>query len=269
MPANEPAILAQNRSFKYGHGLFETMAIRNGKITLSQFHFDRLIDGMHRLNIPKSGLFSPDQIEKEILSLCKKNGCIEKARVRLSVSGNGSMDDLKTGHTDYLIEAWPLDESNGRWNEKGLVIDLFDGARKVSDRYSDLKTTSALCYVLAASYARENQLDDCLVLNDHGYVTDCSIANIFLIKGENIFTPSLSSGCVGGVMRRHLLEQFTFNKVKFEEVGIRISDFMDADEVFLTNAIRGIRWVKQFREKVYTNAGTRKIYDDYVRKIFS
>ena len=149
-------------------------------------------------------------------------------------------------------------------NENGLVIDIFPDARKSCDKFSNLKSANYLPYAMAARYAKENKLNECLVLNVHERIADATIANIFLIKGDRLITPSLNEGCVNGVMRRYLIAN-----IKVEEGEIAETDIQDADEVFLTNAISGIRWVKNFREKSYSNLQSRKIYKDLIQTISS
>ena len=177
------------------------------------------------------------------------------ARVRLSAfRGNGGLYEPGNG-LHYLIECWPLDLSVNDLNPNGFDIDIYPHARKSCDKFSNLKSASYLPYVMAARYAMENKLDDCLVLNTYDRIADSTIANIFLIKDETLITPSLTEGCVNGVMRRWMIERF-----KVEETGLAIEDILSADGLFLTNAIYGLRWVKQFREKTYSNLQAAKIH---------
>ena len=153
-------------------------------------------------------------------------------------------------------------------NNNGLIIDIFPDARKSIDAFSNLKSANYLPYVMAAVWAKENKLNDALILNQHDRICDATIANVFWVKNNNIHTPSLSEGCVAGVMRKQILD-----------LGFRISDFqvteshltedilLNADEVFLTNVITGIRWVKQCRDKIYPNTITEKVFAELKRTI--
>ena len=120
---------------------------------------------------------------------------------------------------------------------------------------------------MAALYAKEIKLNDCLVLNTAGKIVDSTIANLFIIKENVIRTPSLDQGCVNGVMRRYLLESLSVAGYVISETSISIQDVATADEVFLTNAISGIRWVKQFANVNYGNAKTIEIYSRFVKTI--
>lgn len=262
-------MLVSNRSYRYGDGLFETMKMQNGTIELSIFHFERLFHGLNLLKFIIPKLFTKEKLEQEILQLCRKNNCDILARIRLSVfRGNGGLyDEDKT--LQYVIESWPLSSTINSLNENGLLIDIYPDAEKSCDKFSNLKSANFLPYSMAALYAKENKLNDCLVFNTSGGIADSTIANIFLIKGDTISTPSLDEACVNGVMRRMLLEKLRKKGEGWivEERTISASDIRNADEVFLTNAINGIRWVKQFGSKTYSNNKTVLIYNRFVKTI--
>jgi branched-chain amino acid aminotransferase len=262
-----PVLLASNRGYRYGEGLFETMKVVQGKIILADFHFERLISSLQILKIPIPQLITADRLEREIIELCEKNHCIARARVRLSVSGgNGSLYESDNNFS-YLIECWPLDDAACILNENGLIIDLFPDARKSIDKFSNIKSSSYLLYVMAAKWVKENKLNDALILNANETICDATIANVFWIKDGVVFTPPLSEGCVNGVMRRYLLQELKAGQYKVYEGKLNIADLEKADEIFLTNAISGIRWVKQFRNKIYDKQMIEKIYNEFIRAL--
>lgn len=266
---NEPILMASNRGYRYGDGLFETMKVVNGNIALNQFHFERLFSGLSLLKFEIPKLFTVEKLQHEIMHLCRKNECEKLARVRLSVfRGNGGLyDEDKT--LQYIIECWPLNESATKLNENGLVIDVYPDAEKSCDKFSNLKSANFLPYSMAAQYARENKLNDCLVLNNSGGIADSTIANLFIIKNQIILTPGLEEGCVSGVMRRHLIEKLQASGYELREEALTVSILKTADEIFLTNAINGIRWVKQFRDTMYTNNNAAQIYNRFIKTILS
>jgi branched-chain amino acid aminotransferase len=186
---NEMGLSPNDHSYRYGDGLFETMKLINGDILLVNYHFERLFLGLDvlKFNIPDS--FTKQKIEKEIKELCKKNECERSARIRLSVSrGNGGLYDCDNKFS-YLIECWPL-EQNG-FIENGLNIDIFPDARKSIDVFSNLKSANYLPYVMAAIWAKENKLNDALILNQHDRICDSTIANVFLGKRQQDFYTSI------------------------------------------------------------------------------
>ena len=258
---NEMGLSPNDHSYRYGDGLFETMKLINGDILLVNYHFERLFLGLDvlKFNIPDS--FTKQKIEKEIKELCKKNECERSARIRLSVSrGNGGLYDCDNKFS-YLIECWPL-EQNG-FIENGLNIDIFPDARKSIDVFSNLKSANYLPYVMAAIWAKENKLNDALILNQHDRICDSTIANVFWVKDNKIFTPPLNEGCVAGLIRKKILELATRNSDHpMQEAVLTQEILLQADEVFLTNAITIIRWVKEFRGKVYKNTISSKIFTE-------
>ena len=256
---DETVLSKDDRSYRYGDGLFETMKLINGNILLQDHHFERLFLGLDILKFKIPVNFIKQKIEEEIKELSKKNECERSARIRLSVSrGNGGLYDCDDKFS-YLIECWPLQQKD--LNENGLIIDIFPDARKSIDVFSNLKSANYLPYVMAAIWAKENKLNDALILNQHDRICDSTIANIFWVKDNKIFTPPLNEGCVAGVMRKKILELATQNSDQLMQEAVLTQEILlQADEIFLTNAITGIRWVKECRGKVYKNIISSKIF---------
>jgi len=263
LPADAPVLPANNKSYRYGDGLFESMKVVGEQISLAALHFDRLFSGLEILGYKVPLMIVPEKLQQEIQLLCKKNKCERLARVRLSVSrGNGRVYD-ETDELQYLIECWPISESCNRLNENGYLIDIFPDARKSCDVFSSIKSANYLPYIMAARYAKENNLDDCLVMNVHERIAEASIANIFLVKNGKLTTPSTGEGCINGVMRRHLLEEY-----KAKETPVTIEDVLAADEIFLTNAVNGVRWVREFRNMKYDHHMASEIQDRLSKTIW-
>ena len=250
---NQAVIGSGNRSLRYGDGLFETMRMSKGRILNMGFHFDRLFKGLSLLQFENPVNFTPDFLTKKIDDLLSKNGYEENARIRLMVfRGDGGIFDIKNNDPNFIIEAWPLSEKI-ELNETGLTVDIFPDARKSCDQFSNLKSNKYLPFAMAGLFAQRNNLSDAIVLNAFGRICESAIANIFIIKDKNIFTPPLSEGCVAGVIRRWMLERFSLKGYAVIEKNLSIDHILDADEFFLTNSIQPIRWVKGFREKVFEN----------------
>jgi branched-chain amino acid aminotransferase len=260
VPSDEPLFSAENRSFRYGDGVFETMKVWKGNILLEQHHYERLFLSLRMLQIGNS--LETTKLTDLVLQLCEGNNCGELARVRLAVFRT------PTGEGEFVIEAVPLLQPMSWWNEDGLTIDLYPYARKNADAFSNLKTSNFLPYVLAELFAKEKGIDDAIVLNAFNRLADSSKANIFLIKRNEIFTPALHQGCVSGVLRRFLLEQLKDNGYRVHQGEVTEEELQDADEVFLTNSIYDIRWVKQYREKKYPSEQTRPIYEKLISPLY-
>jgi len=258
---SKAGLSADDHSYRYGDGLFETMKIVKGNILLEEYHFERLFSGLETLKFKTPAHFTKQKINEQVKELCKKNSNEESAKVRLSVSrGNGGLYDCDN-KLSYLIEGWPLEQNHHVLNKNGLVIDVFPDAIKSIDKFANLKSANYLPYVMAAIWAKENKLNDALILNQHSRICDATIANIFWIKNKKIFTPPLNEGCVAGVMRKKILELTIGDSDRLVQEHILTEEILlQADEVFLTNATTGIRWVKECRGKIYKSTISSKIF---------
>lgn len=254
----EAVIKQDNRSLRYGDGLFETMKMIDGKIILEEYHFERLFAGMEDLQFKKPTYFTAAFLKDEIENLCKKNKHNKYARIRLMVfRGSGGLYDAENNLPNYIIESSVL-ESSTELNSNGLIIDVYKDAKKSCDKFSNIKTNNFLPYAMAAFYAKENKLNDCILLNTYERICDTTIANIFIIKNKIIYTPPLSEGCIAGVTRRWMLENLS-TSFKIFEKPLTQNDLLTADEVFLTNSISDLRWVKGFGDKNYDCNLVKKI----------
>ena len=259
----DKAILtADNRSFRYGDGLFETIKVKKGRICLENYHFERLMAGVSLLQFEPASSFTPGRLAGQILELCEKNGHMVFARVRLVVfRGDGSLYDPVDPFPHYIIQSWPLAAGSDAINENGLALDVFPDGRKPCDPLANLKSNNYLLYVMAALYARKNRLNDCLVLNSRDRIADSTIANLFYCKDGKIYTPPLSEGCVAGVMRRYLADLLPTTSFTLHEKVTTAEDLQNAEGVFLTNAIRGIQWVGSFGRTTYSARTPQAVYE--------
>jgi branched-chain amino acid aminotransferase len=268
--AGTPLVTARNSGFRYGDGLFETMKVISGNILLSDLHFERLFRGLKLLQFDIPPHLTADYLEVRIRQLCSTNKVDKAARVRLNLfRGDGALTDHVDLQPNVLIEADTLPAGCMNFNGDGLLMSIYPEARKSCDQFSNSKVNNFLPYVLGTYYARENKLDDALLLNTYGRVCDATTSNVFLIKNDLIFTPPLSEGCIAGVMRKFLMMKMLQDGFNIQELPVDTSSVGDANEVFLTNATYGIRWVKQLNGKKYSNKITSSLYERYVRKFSS
>jgi branched-subunit amino acid aminotransferase/4-amino-4-deoxychorismate lyase len=258
---DERILTAANRAFRYGDSLFETMHALGGEIQFFTEHHIRLISSMDKLKMTVPGHFVADRLKGEITRLLNKNLHFKGARVRLSIMRKDGGLYLPTDNdVDYLIETALLGHDHYELNAKGLKIDLFDEIRKDMGYFSNLKTGSALLPVMAGIYCREEGLDDCVVLNSEGRLCEGVASNLFILKGNKLLTPSLQDGCVSGIMRDQVnFVAATMGLAIDDEALLKPLDLENADEIFMTNAIKGIQWVQAYRRKRYYHKITQKI----------
>jgi branched-chain amino acid aminotransferase len=265
IPAGTPIISANNRGLRFGDGLFETIKVVNGEMPLFHLHLERLTRGLDVLNMQLQETYTASYLTQVILELCNRNNINGAARVRLTVvRGNGTLFATDDPYASIIIQAEPLASDYLAFNETGLTIDVCPGIQKSCDQLSNLKSNNYLPYVMAAQYGRQHQLNDCLVLNAHNRVCDGTIANVFRIYQNSIYTPPLSEGGVAGVMRQNLLQQLPKAGYTVHEKICTLDDLEAANEVFLTNALFGIRWVARFRNKSYSNKLVSELYKRFL-----
>jgi branched-chain amino acid aminotransferase len=256
-----PVIRADNRAFRYGDGLFETMKVVVGSIQLKDLHFERLFRGMETLQIMLQGFINADMFEEQIMKTILKNRISGPARVRLTVyRGDGGLYEFNNTSAGYVIQVWSLSSSAMSINDSGLKVGLYEGGRKPMDALANIKSNNYLLYAMGAIQAKKYQHNDSVILNTSGRVCDSTIANVFYVRDGTIFTPPLSEGCVAGVMRSHLLTQLPLSGYNVVEKETSVDDLLDADEMFLTNAINGLRWVGEFQGKTFGNTIATKIF---------
>jgi branched-chain amino acid aminotransferase len=224
------------RALYYGDSLFETIRVFNKRIPFLDRHLARLFAGMEAVRFVKPTHWDVDFFESEILKISPDN-----ARIRLTVwrkAGGKFLPENKEVHLQ--IDAFELTQSAFSYQNNFIKIEKSQRVILVCDSFSNFKTLNAPRYVAAAIEAQERGLDDVILPNMFGRVGECSSSNIFMVKKNKLITPSLSEGCVAGTMREIVIELARKSGFVVIEKHITFAALKTADEIFLTNSIRGI-----------------------------
>lgn len=273
---SQSADILKNRGFLYGDGFFESMhwnvsgstilhkiasdGESSGKILFSDDHLKRIKNAFRILKFDDS-VFDFNQLVEESEQLLKKNNILGDARIRMTFyrisEGNYTPANNKVG---YMINASPLSFSGYVMNEEGYNIGFFKEQAKSRTSISNLKTLNSLVCVLAGIYARENKWDDILIFNDAGNVIEFHTSNVFITVDNCLFTPPLSDGCIDGVMRRQVIKLAIQCGITLNEKSLYPADIANADEIILSNAVNGIRWVKQCDNKKYKKVFAEQLF---------
>lgn len=254
-----------NRAFKYADGVFETMRYGNRKIIFFEDHYFRLMSDMRILRMEIPMAWTPEYLENEILKTIDENGSTDQSvRIRLSVyrEGTGYYTPHETG-VSFVVELQPLDSDRYEFSEGGLSVQLFQDFHKPSGSLGNIKSVNSQIYTVAGIFARENGYDESLIINPSRMLLEGHTSNIFLFKKDSILTPSLASGCVKGVMRKNIIDLLKADGREVSEVEVSPFELLRADEIWLTNTIRGIRWVETYRKREYGNELAR----EYIPKV--
>lgn len=256
-------ILVQNRGFLYGDAVFETVKIVNGKILFLEDHYFRLMSSMRviRMEIPMN--FTMEYLEEQILALAQNNNVSSSSRARITVYRNDGGYYLPQNNTvSFLINVIPLESAAYFIGTGAYEVDLYKDFYVTKQLLSSIKTTNRLINVTASIYANENALDNCILLNDSKNVVEALQGNIFILNGNKLTTPPVSEGCLNGVMRKQILQ--LAKKIEGIEVSEEIIspfDLQKADELFVTNVIKGVQPITKYRKKEFSVAVSRVLVE--------
>lgn len=247
-------ILVQNRGFLYGDAVFETVKIVNGKILFLEDHYFRLMSSMRvvRMEIPMN--FTMEYMEEQILALVENNNIESASRARITVYRNNGGYYLPQNNTvSFLIQAIPLENTAYLLSSGQYEVDLYKDFYITKQLLSSIKTTNRLINVTGSIYANENGLDNCILLNDSKNVVEALQGNLFMVNGNKLSTPPVSEGCLNGVMRKQILQLAKkINGIEVIEEIISPFDLQKADELFITNVIKGIQPITKYRKKEFS-----------------
>jgi len=245
-------ISTTNRGFNYGDALFETIKVSHGKILFWEDHYFRLMASMRilRMEIPMN--FTMEFLEKQILEVVRHKDLINKTvRVKLFVNRkDGGLYFPESNNVDFIISSEPLESDFYLLNDTEYVVDLFKDFFVAPSLLSTLKTNNKVLHVVGSIYAKENNLQNCLLLNTSKQVVEALNGNIFLVKDNVIKSPPLEDGCLKGIMRKQIIEIIqSIPEYTFEEISISPFELQKADEIFITNVIVGIQPITNYRKK--------------------
>jgi len=226
-----------NRAFMYGDLLFESLLVDRGNICYSDLHYHRLIKSADILGFElNTNEFTLEKFCLEIRTSIARNNFfntnLDYCRVRYALYRDSAGFYLPHKNScKSIIDIFPLSAEP----KKKKKLGIYKSQKKCSGILSNLKTGNALIYVMAISWASKNKFDDVLILNEHGRIAEASSSNVFWQKDGVTYTPPLDEGCVDGVMRMVYMSE---NKV-IEHI-CEVNDLINADRIFLSNAISGI-----------------------------
>ena len=252
--SNDTNILTRNRAFLYGDAVFETVKIMDSKVLFLEDHYFRLMSSMRviRMEIPMN--FTMEYLEEQILTLAKSKNMAISSRARITVYRNDGGYYLPQDNTvSFLISVESLDTAFYSIDKKDYVVDLYTDFYISKQLLSSIKTTNKIINITASIFANENGLDNCLLLNDSKNVIEALQGNLFMLKGNVLTTPPVSEGCLNGVMRKQILALARkIENLEVVEEVISPFDLQKADELFITNVIKGIQPITKYRKKEFT-----------------
>ncbi|WP_290700081.1 aminotransferase class IV [Lacinutrix sp.] len=253
---NNQLLTPENRGYSYGDALFETIKVLHGKILFIEDHYFRLMASMRimRMEIPMS--FTMEFIEAEITKTVEKNNLLNaSARVKIQVHRNSGGLYLPTNkEVTFIISAKVLESDFYLLHEDTYEVDLFKDFYVAPGLLSTLKSNNKTINVVGSIYAKENDLDNCLLINTNKNVVEALNGNLFLVKENTIKTPPLLDGCLKGIMRQQIINVLELlPDYTLVEESISPFELQKADELFITNVIQGIQPITKYRKKQFGN----------------
>jgi len=264
VPSDNPCIHYNDRGFTLGHGLFETILVKKSALPALDYHWQRL-----KTSAPIIGItlpFTRQQLESMLTELIVDNQLQDKiAGARVTITHGESergILPLKTPQPNFLISvfecATPIDRPYS-----ACIVNTRKNEHTASAR---IKSISYLDNILAKQEAMSRGYDEAILLNTASNIADGSISNIYIVKNGEIFTPPVGDGALPGVVRSILLTEFN-HLFQIIEKNISPAELMEADEVFLTNALMGVKSVGKVDEKEFNSFVVANSIGDALRGV--
>lgn len=264
--AEEFNVKFTSRAFNFGDGVFETIRIKQGKIVRFEAHYERLMKGAKAIKIKEHPDYTMDFFQDQIMALIELNKVYAGGRCKLSLDrADGGTYSPVSNQAQFLIELWPIEMDDFKLNDKGLEIDIYKEMALIKTPLSPFKTKNALFKVLASIHAESMRVDDLLLQNEKGNLIESTNSNLFIVSNGIIYTPGMDEGCIAGTMRMHIINLAVTHGIRVYECPILPQNLLSADEIFLTNAIQGVRWVGSYKTKAFRNE-TSKILLEWLNE---
>ena len=251
----EANIPTNNRGLAYGDSVFETIKFNNNKPVFWEAHYFRLMASMRILRMEIPMHFTPEFLENEIVNLVQSlpnNAISYRVKITVYRDSEGFYTPI-SNNVSYIISAQELSSDLYEINKGHYEIELFKDYLISPNLLSTLKTNNKAVNVVGSIFAKENNYNNCLLLNTDKSIIEALNGNIFLIKGNTVKTPPLDDGCLKGIVREKLIEIISKSPdFELSESSISPFELQKADELFITNVIQGIVPITKFRKKEFS-----------------
>ena len=230
----------RDRGLQYGDGVFETMRIRRGRVRLLEYHLDRLFAGCRRLGI--AGPARPElRRELQRTAMLRKEGMLKLIITR----GAGQRGYRPTGleRCTRILSLHSLPKGLLAQGATPVRVRMCATTLGLNPGLAGLKTLNRLESVMARTEWHDSRIWEGLMQDGDENIVCGTLSNLFLRRGRSLLTPVLDRCGVAGVMRRWILETAGQLNLRALERRIRRQDLQEAQEVFMTNSLVGVRSV--------------------------
>lgn len=238
----EIKLIQGNRGFKYGDGLFETISFVKGQPRFISRHLERLYRGMKVLKMDENPMVSLDLIVSQVQKLKAENKIESRGKSRIFIwrDGEGLYSPVNN-NTNVLLT---LEKDSGENISFSENVGFCKNSVNYPTLTSQYKTISALQYVVAGIEKSERKLDDIIIKDQYGSISETLASNIFIKVKDTYVTPPLSTGCIDGIMRSWLIDSMRKYKISIQQETFSENQLLKSDCIFTSNSL-GISHVKQ------------------------
>ena len=234
---DKATISVLDRGFTYGDGLFETMRSYSGKIFRLEGHLDRLFRSARSIFIDLP--MTKNEIRSAINASIELNK-LSNSIVRLTITRGEQDPGLNIDYNappTVVIIVRPTKVISKNVYKKGIGIKLYKKSAIRTQGISDqIKSCNYLSNILLREKAIKDGFFEAILLDNNNNATEGTISNIFIIKNNQLKTPSLNEFVLSGIIRKAILDICRANNISFKETAITEKDLYEADEIFLTNS---------------------------------
>jgi branched-chain amino acid aminotransferase len=253
VPYSDSGLSFFNRGFAYGDALFETVKAVGDKLLFWEDHYFRLMASMRLLRMEIPMEYTPEYFVDQCMQLIQAQDMRSPSwRLRLTVyrdsDGRYTPDHNRVA---FVIGCEPLSQDYFLDQVTKYKVDLYKDHYVQAGMLPNLKTNNKILNILGSIFAKDNDLDNCILVNDNKEVVEALQSNLFLLFGQEIHTPPLTSGCLDGIIRKQIIRMAKELDLTLKETAINPFDLQKADELWLSNSIQGIRAVTNYRRKIY------------------
>ncbi len=230
LPAEEPAVRADDAGLLFGRGVYDTFRARHGRVFRLEAHMARITASAKVVGIAMPSLDAAAVVRE----LCERCG-LEDARVRMTLAagpagGSPTLIIQARAATDYAAETY----------ENGMAALISPVRRNETSPLAGVKSLNCLDNIMSREWAQAQGAHTALLLNTRGALAEASTANVFLVRNGGLVTPPVSDGALPGVTRSAVLELAREAGLEAEERSLGPEELFSAEEAFLTGAVMGV-----------------------------
>ncbi|MEW8647596.1 MAG: aminodeoxychorismate lyase [Candidatus Thiodiazotropha endolucinida] len=225
-----------DRGLQYGDGLFETLAVRQGRPCLWQRHMARLSRGETALGFPPS---DKQLLEKEVLALCAEHDLAVLKIILTRGSGGRGYAPPSPGSPRRLISLHPWPDYPQTWYSEGIHVGICRTRIGRNRQLAGYKHLNRLEQVLARRECQDDSRSECLMMDEREKVICGTQSNLFMLQGNVIYTPDLTHSGIAGVVRELVIEIAGQLSIPLHITDLDRDRLMSADAMFVTNSVMG------------------------------